>query len=113
MDRVNYTHHRLSNEAELKLYIAKTFDTRSGTLSYWDYAEVLYRKIVIMAPGESFKVDDLVDEDNRDVFIKTLCAFMLNGVANGFKFSNNYTEFRRCSAPITQTKENILKQTQK
>lgn len=108
---LDFTVHRLSSEADLKPYYKKTFKVKSGTVTFWEYAEMLYLKILYMTPEESFKVDDLVDDDNRDVFIKILCAFILSGVANGFRFNNTYTEFRRCSAPIIQSKENILKQT--
>lgn len=109
---LDFTKHRLSNEADLMPYTKQTFRIRGGVVSYWRYAEHLYNKIIHMAPNEVLVVDEITEAENRDVFIKTLCAFMINGVACDFKFNNTYTEFRRCSAPITQSKENILKQTQ-
>ena len=66
----------------------------------------------MMIPGESYDVDDLVAEDNRDMFIKLLCAFIMSGTAQGYYFNETFTKFHRATAPITQTKENNLKQKQ-
>lgn len=112
MSKLDFTKHRLTNEADLMPYTKQTFRIRGGIVSYWHYAEHLYKRIIYMAPGEVLVVDDLTEEENRDVFIKTLCAFMLNGVAQDFKFNSTYTELRRNPELIKQTKENILKPTQ-
>lgn len=109
---IDYTPYRLNTEADLKPYYSQTFSAKAGALTFWQYAERLYRKITMMVPGEILSVDDLVDEDNRDVFIKMLCAFMLSGIAQGYYFNATYTEFRRMPALIQQSNENILKKKQ-
>ena len=110
--KLDFSHHRLNSEEELKPYIKQTFRVRGAYVNYWKYAESLYRRIVYLAPGEEIDVDNLTRAENRDVFIKTLCAFMISGIAWNFKFNNTYTKFYRCSDPIKQTKENKLKITQ-
>lgn len=109
MRATDYSAHKLTDESQLKTYYQNILETKSGKISFWQYAENLYRKIAMMVPGETIKVDDLVDEKNRDLFIKLICGFMISGVAQGFYFNKTYTELRRASAPITQSIENILK----
>lgn len=106
----DYSIHRLSHHSDIKKYFNETYSTKSGDITFWQYAERLYRKITMMVPGETLMIDDLVGEDNLEVFIKTICAFIQSGVAQGFYFNKTFTELRRQSAPITQSKENILKQ---
>ena len=105
----NYSLHRLNREEDLKPYYTKTITTKGGAVTFWQYAERLYKKMVMMVPGETLPIEDLVDEDNRDVFIKLVCAFMMSGIAQGFWFNTTYTQLRRASAPILATEENILK----
>lgn len=112
MTNIDYTKHKLTDHAELAAYYTQTFSTKSGDITFWQYAEKLYRKITMMVPGESLVIDDIVDEYNRDVLIKLLCGFIAGGVAQDFIFNDNYTEFRRSSAPITQSIEHILKRQQ-
>ncbi len=105
----DYSEHRLKNDASLKPYYTHTFKNRSGVMTFWQYAERLYRKITMMLPGEVYKIDDLVNEENRDVFIKLLCAFIVSGIAQDFYFNDTFTEFRRVPELLTQSKENILR----
>lgn len=105
----DYTIHKLTADSQLRPCMNKIYSSKAGPQTFWQYAERLYSKIIMMVPGESFIIDDLVEEDNRDMFIKILCAFIAGGVAQGFLFNQYYTEFRRCHQPITQSKENILK----
>lgn len=105
----NYSLHRLNKEEDLKPYYTQTFATKTGAITFWQYAERLYNKITMMVPGETYEVDDLVTEDNRDVFIKLICSYMMSGIAQGFWFNTTYTQLRRASAPILATEENILK----
>lgn len=107
----DYSKHKLTNEDGLKVYYTRQFLKQSSYVSFWSYTEGIYNIITSMVEGESFDVDNIVSEENRDAFIKILCAFMLSGVAQGFYFNSTYTQFRRMPAPITQTKENILKPT--
>lgn len=102
---IDYTPYRLNNEADLKPYYSQTFSAKAGALTFWQYAERLYKKIVMMVPGETLTVDSLVDEDNRDVFIKLICAFMMSGIAQGFLFNSTYTEVRRMPALLVKKEE--------
>lgn len=101
---VNYSHHRLNSDSQLIPYLSKM-----GEKSFWSYAERLYRKITMMHPGESFVIDDIVIEENRDLLIKLLCSFMNGGVAQGYYFNATFTEFCRAKLPIAQSKENNLR----
>lgn len=47
-----------------------------------------------MKPGESFDVDDVVIEENRDLFIKILCFFIMD-YPSRYLFNNTYTTFYR------------------
>ena len=91
----DYSHHRLTDHTQLREHYNKMIPTKGGPVPFWTYAERLYRKITMMRPGESFMVDHLVTEENRDVFIKLLCAFMASGIAQDFLFNKRYTMFRR------------------
>lgn len=101
---IDFSHHKLTSGSQLKEYL-----TQMGKDKFWPFAERLYRKIIMMHPGETLVVDKTVAAKNRDLFIKLLCEFIASGVAQGFRFNATYTEFRRVNLPITQTEENILK----
>ena len=50
-------------------------------------------KIESMKPGDRFRIDDLVVEENRDLFIKLLCLFVIMHGTATYYFSNEYTWF--------------------
>lgn len=87
---MNYFNLRLNSEAQLNPYIKKM-----GWQNFKDYMERLYNKIDAMRPGDKFRIDDLVVEENRDLFIKLLCLFAeMHGTAT-YYFNNEYTWFYR------------------
>lgn len=87
---MDFTINRLNKEDDLLQYHAKM-----GSTAFWQYANRLFRTVKLMHPGESFKVDDLVKEDTRDLFIKLLCWFIISGLAPDYCFNNTFTVFRR------------------
>lgn len=87
MQEPNYTHHRLSNENDLLAYLKQMGDSE-----FWEYLTKLHNKIYYMQPGESFVVDDVVKEENKDLFIKLLCFFIAEYPAK-YLFNETYTVF--------------------
>lgn len=84
----DYSIYRLNDEKELDIY-RKQF----GETAYREYLERLYNYIVNMKPGDKFRIDDLVKEQNRDLFIKLLCLFIWMHGTNTFLFSNDFRWF--------------------
>lgn len=87
---MNYSHLRLNHESELYPFLQKM-----GEKEYKKYLERVYNKIIRMKPGERFRVDDLVVEENRELFIKLLCLFIRMHGTKTFIFSNDYQYFIR------------------
>ncbi len=87
---MNYSSHRLNDESELRPYIKKM-----GWPNFKTYMERLYNKIIDMKPGDKFRIDDLVVEKNRDLFIKLLCLFTVMHGTAVFYFNNEFTLFYR------------------
>lgn len=87
---MSYSHLRLNNESELNPFIQ-----RLGKKEFKKYLERVYSKIIRMKSGERFRIDDLVIEENRELFIKLLCLFIWMHGTNTFIFSNDYQYFIR------------------
>lgn len=96
----DFSHHRLTDHTQLKEYYTQKFSTPKGEIDFWQYSERLYRKLIKMQPGESFMIDHLCVEENRDLFIKVLCSFIAGGYLQGYTFNARYTMFRRLEEPI-------------
>lgn len=85
---MNYFNLRLNSESQLNPYIQKM-----GWPQFKAYMERVYNKIESMKPGDRFRIDDLVVEENRDLFIKLLCLFVIMHGTATYYFSNEYTWF--------------------
>ena len=87
---MNYSSLRLTHDSQLIAYRDKM-----SWPTFKAYVERLYNKVIDMKPGDRFRIDDLVAEENRDLFIKLLCLFaIMHGTAT-FYFNNEYTWFYR------------------
>lgn len=87
---MDYSHLRLNNESELKPFLVEM-----GKKEFDKYLERVYGKIMRMKSGERFRIDDLVIEENRELFIKLLCLFIWMHGTETFIFSNDYQYFIR------------------
>lgn len=96
----DFSYHRLTDHTQLKEYYTQKFATAKGEIDFWQYSERLYRKLIKMQPGESFMIDHLCVEENRDMFIKILCSFIAGDHLQGYMFNARYTMFRRLEQPI-------------
>ncbi len=95
METKDYTHHRLTNDNEVLAY-----RTTMGVPEFWDYFDRLHTKVHSMNPGQSFHIDDVVVEENRDLFIKLLCNF-INECPGLYLFNNTYTTFYKLEPIVT------------
>lgn len=87
---MDFSLHRLNNEADLLAY-----HSEMGNLKFWEYADKLFTRVEIMKPGEQFRVNDWVKEENRDLFIKLLCWYIISGLAPECLFNETFTVFKR------------------
>ena len=87
---MDFSEHRLNNEADLISY-----HSQMGATKFWGFGNKLFSMVILMKPGESFKVNDLVIEKNRDLFIKFLCWFIQSGAVDDFIFNDSFTVFSR------------------
>lgn len=87
---MDFSLHRLKNEDELLSY-----HSQIGASNFWAFGNKLFRMVVMMKPGESFRVNDLVVDKNRDLFIKFLCWFIQAGYTPDFIFNDSFTVFSR------------------
>lgn len=65
---------------------------KMGIKPFWQYAERLYRKILLMHPGESLVIDDTVSEENKELFTELLKNFIYMHPGE-YLFSNDYAKF--------------------
>lgn len=87
---MDFSLHRLNNEADLLSY-----RSQMGASKFWAYGNKLFNMIILIKPGESIRVNDLVIEKNRDLFIKFLCWFIQSGAVDDFFFNDTFTVFSR------------------
>ena len=87
---MDFSEHRLNNEADLISY-----HSQIGATKFWDFGNKLFSMVILMKPGESFKINDMVIEKNRDLFIKFLCWFIQSGAVDDFIFNDSFTVFSR------------------
>jgi hypothetical protein len=87
---VDYSHLRMQNHGDLQPYIKKM-----GNSAFFSYCEKIFETIEKLQPGQSFKVDSMVVEENREMFIKILHCFIIDFNFTKYTFNNTYTSFRR------------------
>lgn len=79
----DYSNLQLTDESELYPFMVKM-----GQKEYRSYMERLFKKVDAMNKGDYFMVDNLVSDENREMFIKMLCLFIW---MNPGKYSFNLT----------------------
>jgi len=87
---MDYSNLRMKSDIDLNQYIEKM-----GRKEFFNYCEKLFNVVEKLGPGQSFKVDILVKEDNREMFIKILHCFVIDFDFKKYTFNNTFTEFRR------------------
>lgn len=88
----DFSKHRLIDESQLYPYFAKM-----GLTEYDAYIKRINRKILSMEPGTKLRIDPLVEEENRDLFIKMICLLINIHRNEGidFHFNSTYTVLHR------------------
>lgn len=84
----SYAIYRLENWSWVEHY-----QRRMGDDSFREYRDSVYKKLLSMKAGACFNIKDKVKEDNRDLFVKLCCAFILEGHPN-YSFSDDYKTIR-------------------
>lgn len=98
---MDFSHHRLKNDEELLAYREKM-----GAGAFWNYLNRILKRISEMRPGEVFLIDKKVKEENRDLFIKSVCFFYENGYIQYTHFNDSFTEIRRYEEIKKKSKNN-------
>ncbi|HAR39583.1 MAG: hypothetical protein A2W86_11700 [Bacteroidetes bacterium GWD2_45_23] len=97
---MDFSVHRLTNEADLLSYHAQM-----GSAQFWTFGNKLFSMVLLMKPGETFRVNNLVKDKNRDLFIKLLCWFIQSGATPDFIFNDSFTVFGRQKEVFKITQE--------
>lgn len=82
------------------------YRTIMGDNEYRRYVGRLYRKVLLMHPGEWFSIDDLVLEVNKPLFMELLTSFILMHPGE-YIFSNDYKKFIKQHADRLETARKI------
>ena len=101
---MDFSIHRLNNEADLLSYHAQL-----GSAQFWTYGNKLFSMVLLMKPGETFRVNDMVKVENRDLFIKLLCWLIQSGATPDFIFNDSFSVFGRQKEVFKMIQEKKLK----
>lgn len=64
---------RLTDFSELN-----PFKEKMGETQFYSYAKSVYERLFSMKPGETFDITKKVAEENREMFIKIACSYMID-----------------------------------
>ena len=70
------------------------YKEKMGTDHFRDYVNGVYSELMKMRVGGVFSLDNEVREENRELFIKIVCMFILEGNSD-YDFSSDYKTIRR------------------
>ncbi|MCD7850460.1 MAG: hypothetical protein LUH63_12465 [Parabacteroides sp.] len=65
------------------------YKEKMGHNLFMDYVDDIYSELLSMKVGDMFSLDSNVKEENRDLFVKIVCMFILEGHPD-YSFSDNY-----------------------
>lgn len=78
--------YRLNNYSELQ-----TFLSENDNKTFHAYRELVYVRMNSLKPGHSFKIRSKVKEENFELFIKTVCLYILESADKcNIIFSDDY-----------------------
>lgn len=96
MEKVDYSKHRMNDYD----WIAK-YQSIMGKEEFFYFLNRVYKRMLQMKTGETYKIANKVQEANRDLFIKIVCLFILEGNQN-YIFSEDYTKIIKDYGPMTK-----------
>ena len=70
------------------------YQKRMGIENFRKYRDDVYRYLAKMKVGEKFSIEARVKEENFDIFIKIVCAYILSGNYN-YEFTGDYKHVKR------------------
>lgn len=65
------------------------YKEKMGHDQFMDYVNAIYSELINMPIGKTFSLDSNVKEENRELFVKIVCMFILEGHSD-YSFSDNY-----------------------
>ena len=81
----------IRNKDELNHFL-KLYDTDYKVRAY---VNKVYGLIEQIKPGMFITIDKLVSEQNLNMFIKSVCLYIIETKANNIEFSNNYLTIKK------------------
>ena len=87
----DYSQHKLQNREWCNEY-----RSRMGKEQYDDFFQKVYSHLLQLPEGKYFDIEKNVTEENRDLFIKICCLFILEqrmSVGDYWVFDENYNRF--------------------
>lgn len=85
---MNFSEHRLTNWSWQELYRIQL-----GESAYNEYFNSVWLALDRLEVNEFYDIAKQVRVENRDLFIKICCQYILTH--NGYEFSNDYTQIIR------------------
>ena len=65
------------------------YKEKMGHGRFMDYVDAIYSELMGMPVGGTFSLESNVREENRELFVKIVCMFILEGHSD-YSFSDNY-----------------------
>jgi hypothetical protein len=70
---MNLSHHRLTDLSQLQ-----PFKEKKGEQQFYKYAFAVYKRLFLMNPGDTYDITKKVAEENREMFIKIACCYIID-----------------------------------
>ncbi|WP_352422244.1 hypothetical protein [Proteiniphilum sp.] len=86
---MDLSHYRLTDLSQLD-----SFKEKMGERKFYDYAFSVYGRLFNMKPGETFDITKKVSEENREMFIKIACSYIIDQ-QTPTHFNDTFTIIRR------------------
>ena len=96
---MNFSTYRLTSLDQLEPYKEKL--TPGG---FFQFARRVYDRLFAMKPGETFDIEKKVSEENRDLFIKIACCYIIDGHSH-ILFNDTFTILKCYQSHIKSTQK--------